>query len=97
MVDLIILLILAIALLAAMASVAALAESDGKIHILFWHTRGSGSNYDVVTHEVETFNATIGEENGETATYFNLNGQKISGVPTQRGIYIVNGKKIVKK
>ena len=41
--------------------------------------------------------ATIGEENGETATYFNLNGQKISGVPTQRGIYIVNGKKIVKK
>lgn len=40
---------------------------------------------------------TIGEENGETATYYNLNGQKISGVPTQRGIYIVNGKKIVKK
>ena len=49
------------------------------------------------TTGIEETIATIGEENGENATYYNLNGQKISGVPTQRGIYIVNGKKIVKK
>ena len=38
--------------------------------------------------------ANFGEVNGENATYFNLNGQKMNGVPTQRGIYIVNGKKV---
>ena len=41
--------------------------------------------------------ANFSEENGENATYYNLNGQKLNGRPTQRGIYIVNGKKVVKK
>lgn len=36
------------------------------ITINFWHTRGSGSNYEVVQHEVETFNETIGKEKGIT-------------------------------
>lgn len=31
----------------------------------------------------------------EHAVYYNLNGQKMNGVPTQRGIYIVNGKKVI--
>ena len=51
---------------------------------------------DDTTSIDETITA-IGEENDETATYFNLNGQKLNGRPTQRGIYIVNGKKVVKK
>ncbi len=55
-------LLLVMALLAALTSMA-LAE-DGATHILFWHTRGSGANYDVVTHEVQTFNETIGKEKG---------------------------------
>ncbi len=29
--------------------------------------------------------------------FYNLNGQKINGMPSQRGLYIVNGKKIVIK
>ncbi|MBQ7488317.1 MAG: extracellular solute-binding protein [Clostridia bacterium] len=55
-------LFLTLALLLTMTA-GVLAE-DNAIHILFWHTRGSGANYDVVTHEVETFNATIGAEKG---------------------------------
>jgi len=37
---------------------------DEPIEILFWHTRKSGANLEVVEHEVETFNATIGKELG---------------------------------
>lgn len=29
--------------------------------------------------------------------YYNLNGQKLNGVPTQSGLYIVNGKKVMVK
>lgn len=36
------------------------------ITIQFWHTRGSGSNYEVVQHSVEEFNNTIGKEKGIT-------------------------------
>ena len=32
------------------------------IIVQFWHTRGTGPNYEVVQHEVETFNSTIGKE-----------------------------------
>lgn len=42
---------------------AALAEEDVTT-VTFWHTRGSGANYECVTHAVETFNATIGAETG---------------------------------
>lgn len=40
--------------------------------------------------EVETNKSTMG--NGY---YYNLNGVRINGKPTQKGIYILNGKKIV--
>ena len=40
-----------------------------------------------------TNNAAVVNDN----KFYNLNGQKINGVPTQRGIYIINGKKIVVK
>ncbi|MBR4390227.1 MAG: hypothetical protein IKT00_13780 [Prevotella sp.] len=52
--------------------------------------------FDETTAIDETVSA-IGKENNKTDTYFNLNGQKLKGMPTQRGIYIVNGKKVVKK
>ena len=51
-------------LLTMLAPMAGLADDDGKIHIQFWHHRGSGAQYECVTHEVETFNSTIGEEKG---------------------------------
>jgi hypothetical protein len=34
---------------------------------------------------------------GSNAVYYNLNGQKLDGMPTTGGIYIVNGKKVVVK
>ena len=34
---------------------------------------------------------------GSDAVYYNLNGQKLSGKPTQGGLYIVNGKKVLVK
>lgn len=40
--------------------------SGEPITIQFWHTRGSGANYEVVQHEVEEFNNTIGKEKGIT-------------------------------
>ena len=52
---------------------------------------------DEETTGIDETIAAIGEENDENTSYFNLNGQKMKGMPTQRGIYIVNGKKVVKK
>jgi len=34
---------------------------------------------------------------GSEPVYYNLNGQKLSGKPTQGGLYIVNGKKVLVK
>lgn len=39
-------------------------ETAEPITIQFWHTRGSGANYEVVQHEVEEFNNTVGKEKG---------------------------------
>ena len=39
---------------------------------------------------VETFDAT-------NSVWYNLNGQKINGMPTTKGLYIVNGKKVLVK
>ena len=38
-------------------------------------------------------------DNGQLTmdNYYSLDGRKIEGVPTQKGVYIVNGKKVVKK
>jgi sn-glycerol 3-phosphate transport system substrate-binding protein len=42
---------------------AAIAEGD-PITIKFWHTRGSGANYEVTQYSVNKFNETIGKEKG---------------------------------
>ena len=39
-------------------------DNDDVITVTFWHHRGSGVQYDCVTHAVETFNSTIGAEKG---------------------------------
>ena len=33
----------------------------------------------------------------ENATWYNLNGQKLNGKPTEKGLYIMNGKKVMVK
>ncbi len=42
----------------------------------------------------------IKKKNCETITdnrYFNLNGKRIEGQPSQKGVYIKNGKKVLMK
>jgi len=41
----------------------AVAEGEKTI-VTFWHHRGSGTQYECVSHAVETFNATVGAEKG---------------------------------
>lgn len=47
-----------------LSATAGFAAADDPITVTFWHTRGSGANYDVVAHSVQTFNETIGAEKG---------------------------------
>ena len=65
-------LVLALMILLSLCSFAR-AEQE-PLHIEFWHTRGSGANYEVLKNSVDTFNATIGKEKGifveETDTKF---------------------------
>ncbi|MBO5630334.1 MAG: hypothetical protein J5965_14810, partial [Aeriscardovia sp.] len=51
-----------------------------------------------VSENVETtIEMPLEEAFGSGAVYYNLNGQKIDGRPTEGGIYIMNGKKVVVK
>lgn len=45
-------------------SIASVAAADEPMHILFWHTRGSGANLEVLTASVNKFNETVGKEKG---------------------------------
>lgn len=56
-------------------------------------------SFDEPSENVETalelpFEEVFGGSNG---VFYNLNGQKLSGKPTQGGLYIVNGKKVLVK
>ncbi len=56
--------LLTLALVLSMSLVpAAFAEAE-PITIQFWHHRGSGTQYECVTHAVEGFNSTVGQELG---------------------------------
>ena len=39
----------------------------------------------------------VNSEEFATATWYDLNGRKLDGVPTKKGVYILNGKKVVVK
>ena len=54
---------------------------------LVWDDNLNGIDNTIIT------NTAVVNDN----IFYNLNGQKIDGVPTQRGLYIFNGKKIVVK
>lgn len=56
-------LLLALAMLLSVTGALAYSPEE-PITIQFWHTRGSGANYDVLKDSVDTFNATIGKEKG---------------------------------
>ena len=54
--------ILLAALLVCTAASALAYSKDEPITITFWHTRGSGANYDVLKACVDGFNSTVGAE-----------------------------------
>lgn len=58
------LLVLALALSLILACLPASGVAAEPITIKFWHHRGSGAQYECVTHAVENFNKTIGAEKG---------------------------------
>ena len=55
--------VLALMLVLACAATAS-AETSEPITIKFWHHRGSGTQYECVTHAVSGFNETVGKEKG---------------------------------
>ena len=56
---------LVLALIMVLSVTSALAFSpEEPITITFWHTRGSGANYEVLKASVDGFNATVGKEKG---------------------------------
>ncbi|MDL2317853.1 extracellular solute-binding protein [Eubacteriales bacterium OttesenSCG-928-A19] len=55
-------LLMVLALMMSLFTPAVMAEEP--MTITFWHHRGSGAQYECVTHAVEGFNATVGAEKG---------------------------------
>ncbi len=55
--------ILLVLVLALACSASAFADGD-PITLKFWHHRGSGAQYECVTHAVNGFNETVGKEKG---------------------------------
>ena len=60
---------------------------------------GNTNKFSLTYEDAETddISSAIVDRNQKNGAFYNLNGQKINGVPTKSGIYIVNGKKIVVK
>jgi sn-glycerol 3-phosphate transport system substrate-binding protein len=56
------------------------------VTITFWHTRGSGEQYDVLNHQVTTFNDTIGAEKGVTVEEVFIGGYNDIITKTQLAI-----------
>lgn len=65
-------------------------NNSANMHIMIAPT---GESEDSVIG-IEVSDDSLG---GSNAVYYNLNGQKLDGMPTTGGIYIVNGKKVVVK
>ena len=53
-------------------------------------------SFDNTTGIVEMRNEG-NEGNGENAIWYDLNGRRLQGKPAQKGLYIVNGKKVIIK
>ena len=55
---------LSLVMLISAASIALAYSPEDPITIPFWHTRGSGANYEVLKASVDAFNETVGKEKG---------------------------------
>lgn len=68
--------------------------SNSKISMLFFDELFGEINNGIATGISE-----VNEENGvnDKAEWYSIDGQKLNGVPTAKGLYIVNGKKVLVK
>lgn len=68
--------------------------SNSKISMLFFDELFGETNNGIATgiSEVNEENASNGK-----AEWYSIDGQKLNGVPTAKGLYIVNGKKVLVK
>lgn len=67
-------------------------DAGAKFSIIF------GEEFEVnsgIATQIENVESTGRETTAEG--FYNLNGQKLNGIPTQKGMYIVNGKKVLVK
>ena len=70
----------------------------GKAYLTYSGTTGSARQFflfDEATGIVELKNSRIEELKSDDAWY-SLDGRKLDGKPTTKGLYIVNGKKVIK-
>lgn len=73
-------LMMALLMVASMASFATAAEPT---KVIFWHSRGSGANYEVTKDAVDTFNATIGAEKNIVVEEVYIGGYGVLQTKTQ--------------
>ena len=57
----------------------------------------ASSNISMIFDETTGINNAAVSAVDERSGYFTLDGRKLSGVPSKKGVYIVNGQKIVIK
>ena len=53
---------------------------------------GIATGIEDATHQMNNEQWTM-----DKAEWYNLNGQKLNGMPTEKGLYIVNGRKVLVK
>lgn len=51
----------------------------------------------LVFDEATGVNEVIGVKEVNDGSWYDLNGRKLNGMPTKKGVYILNGKKVVVK
>ena len=65
---------------------------NGARNMTFYFEELDGSTTAIKSVNVDDLNGKIAAEG-----MYNLNGMKLNTVPTQKGVYIMNGKKVVIK
>ena len=71
------------------------AAAKAKGWYVFVYYNSSWMSYDYYLTGIDT--TLMDPENMDNGKWYSLSGQQLEGKPTQKGVYIVNGKKVVMK
>lgn len=73
-------------------------ETSGKPALLFYETTSDGTDIDPDSDDDATgITYVCGTTTSDDAPFYTLQGIRLAGEPTQRGIYIRNGRKVIVK